>query len=198
MVWKPDYVSVLDLREYVKIPDTADDVFLGFAVAAASRAVDRHTFRQFGKVDAPEERFYTARWDRRRRRWTVDIDDLDDTTGLTVTVPAGPLDVTAQPVNATKKGKVFTSLVVGPDSAGQPTGEQDEISATTDRWGWSAVPVTVAMATLLQASRLAWRRNAPAGVAGSPELGSELRLLARLDPDVAVSLADYVRWWAAA
>jgi hypothetical protein len=51
---------------------------------------------------------------------------------------------------------------------------------------------------LLQASRLDFRRVAPAGVAGSPETGSEVRLLARVDPDVAVSLKDYIRWWAAA
>jgi len=44
------------------------------------------------------------------------------------------------------------------------------------------------VATVLQANRLLKRRHAPFGVAGSPELGSELRLLARVDPDVAVSL----------
>ena len=48
-------------------------------------------------------------------------------------------------------------------------------------------------ATLLQASRLAARRDSPFGVAGSPDAGSEMRLLARVDPDVAVALEPYRR-----
>jgi hypothetical protein len=57
----------------------------------------------------------------------------------------------------------------------------------------------VEQATLLQASRFHARRFSPYGVAGSPELGSELRLLAKLDADVelALSKAQLVRWWAA-
>jgi hypothetical protein len=46
---------------------------------------------------------------------------------------------------------------------------------------------------MLQASRFYARRDSPYGVAGSPDLGSEVRLLSKVDPDVAVSLADYVR-----
>ena len=34
---------------------------LASAISAASRAIDNHTNRQFGKVAAPEEREYTAR-----------------------------------------------------------------------------------------------------------------------------------------
>jgi len=69
---------------------------------------------------------------------------------------------------------------------------------TANPWGWSAVPVPVKEATYLQASRFHSRRDSPYGIAGSPDQGSELRLLSRVDPDVAVSLSDFVRWWAAA
>jgi len=55
------------------------------------------------------------------------------------------------------------------------------------------VPTTVKQATLLQASRVFARREAPFGVAGSPDMGSELRLLEKVDPDVAVMLVPYVR-----
>jgi len=48
-------------------------------------------------------------------------------------------------------------------------------------------------ACLLQSSRIAARRDSPFGVAGSPETGSELRLLDRVDPDVAVTLSRYRR-----
>lgn len=59
------------------------------------------------------------------------------------------------------------------------------------RPGEAAVPEAVVNACLLQASRYWSRRSAPFGVAGSPELGNELRLLNKLDPDVEVLLGPY-------
>jgi hypothetical protein len=53
------------------------------------------------------------------------------------------------------------------------------------------VPASVKLAALLQATRLFKRKEAPFGVAGSLELGSELRLLAKLDPDVEMLLGGY-------
>jgi hypothetical protein len=44
----------------------------------------------------------------------------------------------------------------------------------------------------MQASRLLSRRDAPFGIAGSPEMGSEMRLLAKLDPDVDLLVQPYV------
>jgi hypothetical protein len=49
------------------------------------------------------------------------------------------------------------------------------------------------MAARIQAGRFSIRQESLYGVAGSPAAGSELRLLARVDPDVGVSLANYVR-----
>jgi hypothetical protein len=99
---------------------------------------------------------------------------------------------TLEPVNAAAEGRPFERLVVDTASVGKPTGLDGEISAT-GKWGWAAVPVAVKQATLLQASRFHTRRQAPFGIAGSPDSGSEMRLLAKLDPDVAVSVKDYVR-----
>jgi len=49
----------------------------------------------------------------------------------------------------------------------------------------------------LQTGRFNKRLQALFGVAGSPADGSEVRLLAKLDPDVAVMLVDYTRVWGA-
>lgn len=197
MAWAPDYVTVPDLAAYARIGDNVDDTQLGLAITAASRAVDRHTNRQFGLVAAPEQRFYTGEYDRRRGRWVIEIDDLMTVTGLVVTAEAGTVDVFAkQPANAAAEGRPWTRLVVAPESAAAPNGDEDEVSVTA-RWGWTAVPSTIVQATLLQASRLFTRRDAPFGVAGSPDAGSEMRLLAKVDPDVAVMLGSYIRWWAA-
>jgi len=197
MAWAPDYVTAAELKAYLRISDTVDDAQVALAVTAASRAVDRCTNRQFGLVAAAEARVYTARWDGDRGRYVIDIDDLMTVTGLVVTGEAGAIDVFAkQPGNANLAGQPWTRLVVDPTSTTLPTLKEDGVTVTA-RYGWTTVPVAVQQATLLQASRLFTRRNAPFGVAGSPELGSELRLLAKVDPDVAVVLGPYQRWWGA-
>lgn len=59
------------------------------------------------------------------------------------------------------------------------------------------IPSAVKQACLIQASRFFTRRYAPFGVAGSPDSGSEIRLLAKVDVDVAVILGPYITWWGA-
>lgn len=188
MAWAPDYVSVDDLSDYLRIPDIDDDVQLGLAAAAASRAVDQECARQFGQIAAAEPRIYTARYDHGRYRWVLDIDDLQDATGLAVDVD-GTAVATFQlePVNATADGIPWTRILFTPDSEAIPSSSPYRAEVTA-KWGWTAVPTIVQQATMLQASRFFTRRNAPFGIAGSPDQGSEMRLLARVDPDVAVIL----------
>jgi hypothetical protein len=95
-------------------------------------------------------------------------------------------------VNAAAEGKPWTRLLVDADSAVVPTGAEYEVAATVI-WGWTAFPKAVTLAARLQASRFHSRRDSPYGVAGSPDTGSEMRLLARVDPDVGVSLRGLVR-----
>lgn len=192
MAWAPDYVTASDLKSYVGITDTDDDVEIAFAITAASRAIDRFANRQFGLVTSPQARVYTARWDSRRLKYVVDIDDLMTTVGFTVLTDASVIDYSLQPSNADLNGRPWTSLILNQGG----TLDADGVSVTA-RFGWTTVPVAVQQATLLQASRLFKRKDAPFGVAGSPEMGSELRLLAKVDPDVAVVLGPYQRWWGA-
>lgn len=197
MAWQPTYATAEELADYVRTDSLRDADTLELAVAAASRAVDQFCHRQFGSADSAAERIYTPRWDRRRGRWVVDIDDLGDKTGLTLDLGAGEVATfTLEPVNAMADGRPWTVLTIPADASPSPTGDEHELTAT-GLWGWPQVPQPVKQATLLQASRLHHRRESPWGVAGSPELGSEMRLLARVDPDVAVGLTPYVRWWGA-
>lgn len=198
MAWAPDYVTAADLKAYVRISDTVDDAILAKAISAASRAIDQFTGRQFGSVSAPETRHYTGEWDRRIGRWVVFHDDVMSVSGFGVQTSRGIVDAyDLKPVNNSNVGLPWTHIVVKDTSTTQPTCLLDDV-AITAVWGWSTVPVAVQQATLLQASRLFSRRTSPFGVAGSPDLGNELRLLAQVDPDVAVSLRPYIRWWAAA
>lgn len=192
MTWAPDYCSVDALSSYRGIDDTVDEAELALSVTAASRAVDQETGRQFGSV-AAEERVYTARPDYERGYWVVDIDDVMDATGMTVTIDGDTVATyQLEPRNAPQKGRPWTRIVFTSDSEHKPSRGDHEVAVVAP-WGWTEFPGTVVEATKLQANRWATRRDAPFGVAGSPDVGSEVRLLAKVDPDVAVALRPYRR-----
>lgn len=199
MAWAPDYTTATALKSYLRITDTDDDTEIAVHITAASRSIDRACNRQFGVVAGAEQRYYEPEWDRRRSKYVVKIDDLSATTGFVVLdadgtaiaaqVVIGDGGYVLEPRNAAQKSTPWTQFVVP--------------SATTHfnvtgLWGWSAVPASIEQACLLQTARFYKRRHAAFGVAGSPDAGSELRLLNKLDPDVEVVLGPYRRWWAAA
>jgi len=198
MAWAPTYASTPELAAYLRITDTDDDLELGVALEAASRAIDHETSRQFGKTDSVEERtFEVDRWSRLHGRYVVKIDDIMTATGLVVTVDGSAVaasDYSLLPTNAAAEGRPWTSMHL--DAVTSPTkGTGPGTVAIDATYGWTSVPVAIKQACLLQASRLFNRRHAPFGVAGSPDIGSELRLLAMVDPDVAVILKKYRRDW---
>lgn len=192
VVWKPDYATSADFANYTGV--TLDAVVVGPAITTASRQVDGWAGRQFGKVDVAEARTYTARPDYRRGQWVVDIDDVATMAGLLIDITdiPGVVSVTFEPINAVAEGMVWTRFYVDTDSAVKPTGLPNEVVVTA-LWGWPSVPAAVKAATLLQANRIASRRKSPHGIAGSPEMGTELRYLARLDPDAQAALSGYRR-----
>ncbi len=191
MAWAPDYVTEAELASYLRIVDTQDDVELGLAISGASRAIDQATNRQFGLVSA-EERTYSVRYDYERAVWVADVDDYQTTTGLVVDVDGDVVATfTKEPRNAAQKGRPWTRVVFTSDSEVTPSCDSEV--AVTAAWGWTSVPATIKNACLLQASRFFTDRNAPFGVAGSPDMGSELRLLAKVNPDVEVMIRAYRR-----
>lgn len=204
MPWAPDYVSLSTLKAVLRIADTDDDVALQLALSGACRSIDGHCGRQFGQEATAVARYYTAAWDLDRARYVVAIDDLATTTNLAVAVAdtegaydralTVDTDYALQPRNAVADGRPWTLLVAN-SATTLPCGE-DAIRVTA-RFGWTAVPDAIEQAALIQATRLFRRKDSPFGVAGSPETGSELRLLARLDPDVALLVAPYRRVWGA-
>lgn len=195
MTWKPDYVTDAQLSAYVRIDDDVDDVEIGNAITGASRAVDHHTNRQFGLLAAPAQWSYTAWPDYERGLWVVTIDDLMTTTGLVVETPSGGTTTayTLEPKRNLAQGKPYTRLVFDRDASVYPLATDEYEVLVTGQFGWTVIPAPVVLATKLQASRFLSRRESPYGIAGSPDAGSEMRLLARVDPDVGVSLKDYTR-----
>lgn len=205
MPWQPDYATTAELKSYLRITDAVDDAELALAVTAASRAIDHATNRQFGQVSPVQARIYTARFDRHTwDRWVIDTDDISSATGLLINLDDNddqvfdkPItDFRLAPVNEDEKARPWTQIVVNRDSTNIPTSIRDSVQVTA-LWGWAAVPTTIKQATLLQASRFFHRRNSPWGIAGSPDTGSELRLLDRVDVDVMVMVRSYRRVWGA-
>jgi hypothetical protein len=196
VAWKPDYVTAAQVSEEIlQVADDVDDAWIARVATAASRAVDRHTRRQFGLLADPlEQRCVGAVYRADRGRYVVSIPDLMTTTGLAITaagesVASGYL---LEPSAAELDGRPWTLLAL-PYDASYTWADGERDIYVTAKWGWTAVPPTVIAATLLQAQRFYMRRGSPFGVAGSPDAGSELRLLSKVDPDVGVMLADYVR-----
>ena len=205
MAWAPDYCTTAELRSYItRSSVTVDDTELALAVTAASRVIDEYCGRQFGSTSA-EARVYTAEWDRRRRRWLIETDDFQTTTGLEIMVDDDDDETFDKeideyrlwPFNAVDVGRPWTRIIVDPESSNFPTCAEGAVEVTA-AYGWTSVPTPVKTATLIEANRIFQRRVSPFGIAGSPETGSELRLLRAVDVDVQKILQPFRRHWGAA
>lgn len=206
-----DYVQLNDLKAHLRIPtaNTDDDAELGMVITAASRAIDSTCNRKFGLAPSVALRIYTWGGELMDGRPALPVDDFQTSTGLIVaadyaldftystTLTLGT-DFDLYPWNAAGDVQPWTHLVM---RAGQ-TNDKFPVEATgvkvTAQYGWTAIPSLVEVACLIQSSRWFMRRDSWAGVAGSPEVGSEVRLLANLDPDVQAALQPMVRYWGAA
>lgn len=206
MTWMPDYATAAELTAYLRIGDSDDDVNAATAVTAASRAIDANANRQFGLTGSAVQRFYTYHGERTAAGQPILlIDDLMTTVGLIVGLDTGQqgtytgtltigTDFDLWPRNAAAEGRPWTGVVMRRAPAFWFPYWEDGIRITAN-WGWSAVPVAIHQAALIQAGRYFVRKDSLYGVAGSPDIGSEVRLLARLDPDVALTVSAYKRWW---
>lgn len=192
------YASLATFKNYVRTESTDEDELLSLALYSASRAIDRATNRTFSvSLGTAEARYYTA------HNGVLAIDDLTDDTDLVVAYDSvGDLtyatalvaaDYNLAPLNAPTSGKPYTYLTLR-----QGYLNSNGNFRVTGLWGWQSIPLGIQQACLLQAARYWNRRNSPFGIAGSAEMGSEMRLMAKIDPDVEMMVADYRRWWAAA
>ena len=209
MPWAPSYATADELRDFVRIDDDADDAVLTAALAGASRMIDHAAdprpgrWRQFGRTDEPEARYFTP--SRRgydvylRDQWVAETDDIATEVGLDVAADVSGdgayVAITGTvllPRNAAGQGLPWSSVLFTGSSMPCPPLIAESVKVTAE-WGWPAVPDAICEACMIQASRLISRRDAPFGVAGSPEVGSEVRLLAKLDPDADNLVRPYVR-----
>jgi hypothetical protein len=205
MAWAPDYCTSDELKHYATITNNTSDAEIGFAISAASRAIDTYCERQFGVLSAAAPRYFESYYNRRQGRYITVIEDLMSTTGLVVKTndqDGGSYsntlvlntDFVLRPINAVADGRPWT-MIEGVSGSSFSLPARAGAIEITAKWGWTDVPALVKQACLMQANRLLKRKGAPFGVAGSPESGSEVRLLAKLDADAQMLLSGLVRPW---
>lgn len=196
-----EYGTVAELKAALGIGDVADDAALGVALEAASRMIDDHAGRFFYKVAGS----VNANVPTKPATWNmIELPfDIATAEGLALT---GSPDLVGKVLYLYNSEfgltanlayrELSTSNGVGPFVVGAAVGVTGPGRMIVTGWfGWPRVPAAVKQATLIQAARLFSRRHSPYGVAGSPEAGSEMRLLSRLDPDVEALLRPFRTLW---
>jgi hypothetical protein len=192
------YCTVEEVRG--QLGDTGskmDTALLERAVSAASRAVDAYCGRRFWQGPAPVARLFNP-----VDVYNAIVGDISTKTGLVVqtdnmgdasyTTTLGLKDFRLEPLNADADNLAFcwTRIVSQRPWLQSYTGPlRPPYLKVTARWGWSAVPDEVAEATILKATSLFMRKDAPFGVAGFAEFGA-VRITKR-DPDVVDLLSPY-------
>jgi hypothetical protein len=193
-----NYATLQQVKSALRITDQIDDGLLNTAITSSSRWVDGWCDRNFAPAGtAVTSRDYTPA----TTFGTIYIDDcvevtevkIDDDLDRTFSKTLLPVDYLLEPVNEVRYGLVlpFTKLRTYEDGywpvfRGQPT---VRVSA---RYGWPEVPEAVREATILQASRLFTRLDAPLGIAGFGDMGG-MRVSRFVDPDVEMLLQPYRR-----
>lgn len=187
------YSTLAQVKSALRITDNLDDSLLEMAIESASRAIDSYTNRNFYNAGtavryyAPNGAFTVTTDDMISLSSLETMSDTDDTFDTTWTAT----DYQLEPLNGVVDGirQPYTEIrAVGDYTFLELAGEATV--KVTGVWGWSAVPIQVTQACVIQSSRIYKRLDSPLGII-SGELGS-MRVGSRIDPDVA-QLIDSLR-----
>ena len=186
------YASLSQVKAALRITDSVDDSLLEMAIESASRLIDGYTYRYFYNAGTAVRNFAAE------DSYLVNIDDLVSISELKTTDEIGSeyttwnaTDYQLQPVNGKQDGLniPYTSILAVDDKLFNTLGSQ-ALVRITGVWGWSAVPIAVTQATIIQSSRIYKRLDSPLGVAGFGDLGA-IRVGRALDPDVEQLVMPY-------
>ena len=193
-----NYATLAQVKSALRITDQIDDGLLNTAIDSASRWVDGWCDRDFTPAGTaittrdytPTDTFGVIYIDDCVEVTEVRIDDDLDRTFSKVLLTQ---DYLLEPVNEVRYGLrlPFTKLRSYEDGY-WPVFRSQPTVRVSGRFGWPEVPTAVREATILQASRLFTRLDAPLGIAGFGDLGG-MRVSRFVDPDVEMLLAPYRR-----
>jgi hypothetical protein len=186
------YATLAQVKGALRITDSVDDSLLEMAIESASRLIDGYTYRYFYNAGTATRNFAAE------DSYLVNIDDLVSISELKSTDEIGSeyttwlaTDYQLQPVNGKQDGLniPYTSILAVDDKLFNTLGSQ-ALVRITGVWGWSAVPIAITQATIIQSSRIYKRLDSPLGVAGFGDLGA-IRVGRSLDPDVEQLVMPY-------
>lgn len=180
------YATLAEVKAALRVTDSLDDSLLEMAVESASRLVDGYCGREFYNAGTVT-RVYTP-----NDNFVTDLDDFISISSLKISSLAdGNFDLTwttddyqTEPLNGVIDGVRFPIdrvRAVG-DYLFVTLGDRATVQVTGVA-GWSAVPIQVKQATVIQSLRIFKRLDSPLGITFG-ELGA-MRVGMRLDPDVA-------------
>jgi hypothetical protein len=179
------YATLSEIKASARITDTIDDALLELAVESASRMIDSYTQRYFYNAGTATRLFvpqdnYLTEIDDAIAITAIETSDGDNfgTTWQTKDYQLEPLNgtvdgLTGHPATRIRAVDDFLFNVLAGEATVRVTGT----------WGWSAVPVAVKQATVIQAARIFKRNDSPLGIAGFGDMGV-VRVGSQLDPDV--------------
>jgi hypothetical protein len=186
------YATLAQVKGALRLTDSIDDSLLEMAIESASRLIDGYTYRYFYNAGTATRDFVAE------DSYLTIIDDLISLSELKTTdeigseyVTWGTADYQLRPVNGKQDGLnvPYTSILSTDDLLFNILGEQ-ALVRVTGVWGWSAVPIAVTQATIIQSSRIYKRLDSPLGIAGFGDLGA-IRVGRALDPDVEQLVMPY-------
>lgn len=180
------YATLAEVKSGLRISDNIDDSQLEMAIESASRLIDGYCGRVFYNAGTAT-RLYVP-----DTVVSVETDDFISVSAVKTSSDAdGAFDTTWQasdyqlePLNGVVDGISFPYYRIR--AVGNylfPSAGDEATIQITGVAGWSAVPITVKQATVIQAMRIFKRLDSPLGITFG-ELGA-MRVSTRLDPDVA-------------
>ena len=191
------YCTIQQVKDALRISDAVDDSLLELSIEAASREIDAYCQRVFYPTTA-------TRTFQPDSIYVCQIDDLISLTTLKTSTDNswdttwGAADYQLEPTNGIVGGlaQPFTRIrAVGnyyfPFGSFPSPMLRTQTVQVVGSFGWSAVPLDVRMACILQAQRLFKRFDSPLGVAGFGDMG--VIRVSRVDTDVQALLAPYVK-----
>lgn len=190
------YASLNDVKAALRISDNVDDSLLEMAIESASRMIDGHAGRYFYS-SGTATRIYAAD--------DALICQTDDIAGTAITLVTDPDaddtwadtwgigDYQLEPVNGVVDGLTtpYTRIRATGDY-NFPTSSGEALVKVTAVFGFSAIPIAIKQACVIQSSRIFKRLDSPLGVAGFGDMGA-VRVSRYLDPDVEQLVAPFVK-----
>lgn len=184
------YATIQQVKDALRVTDAIDDSLIELSIEAASREIDAYCQRVFYSTTAT--RTYAV-----DSNFVCEIDDLVSLTTLKTSTSTswdttwGASDYQLEPTNGISGGLTQPYTRIRAINTYTFPIEPYVTVQVAGVFGWSAVPMDVRIACIIQAQRLFKRFDSPLGVVGMGDLGS-IRV-SRVDSDVQALLAPYVK-----